>query len=183
MHRFVASLVHVQDPFMERSHLTSGALRWRTSLGWLVPISILGAVALTVVKGDHGEDLAHASTTLIPDADRDGLRDEFEVVLQTDVDDSDTDGDGWSDAEEFALRTNPHDEGRFPEGTERVSVAMAARQTGGTIHVLSAIYFRDGANLPNSMFSMGSRVVASGRPSIFSCSLYAQNETVVSSCF
>jgi hypothetical protein len=45
--------------------------------------------------------------TPVPDADDDGLLDEEEEELGTDVNNPDTDGDGVSDGEEFARGSNP----------------------------------------------------------------------------
>jgi hypothetical protein len=55
------------------------------------------------------------STGVVDDADEDGLSNSKEIALGTDINESDSDGDGHSDAEEYLAESDPLDENSVPE--------------------------------------------------------------------
>jgi hypothetical protein len=55
------------------------------------------------------------SAGIVDDADEDGLSDSKEIALGTDINESDSDGDGHSDAEEYLAESDPLDENSVPE--------------------------------------------------------------------
>ena len=91
-----------------------------------------------------------------PDMDGDGLVNALESVLGTWSCHADTDGDGFSDLEEVARRSNPLDSSNFPTVSEP-SVAMVAFQEGGRVHVATLIFVHDG-NLHTKRLRFGARV-------------------------
>lgn len=77
------------------------------------------------------------------DQDHDGIPDRQEMVLGTEPDKFDTDGDGFGDLEELARHSDPLRASDTPSN-EPVSVALHARGEGGINFVFSAIYVQDG---------------------------------------
>ena len=90
------------------------------------------------------------------DSDGDGLVNVLESTLGTWSCHADTDGDGFSDLEEVARKSNPLNIHDFPTLSEP-SVAMAAFQLGGQVHVATLVYAPDG-NLHTKRLRFGARV-------------------------
>lgn len=104
----------------------------------------LGLVVLTLPFVASPPTPLHAwETGQESDLDGDGLPNAQEAVLGTLPSAADTDGDGFSDLEEFARQSDPLLAEDVP--THRpVSVALSARGEGGVNYVFSAIYAADG---------------------------------------
>lgn len=133
---------------------TSGApSRARAFGGRVTPrrLAVLGAVAglaalladvqpggSRVMADDPVEDAPFAH-----DLDMDGLRDDYEWVLRCDPDVADTDGDGYSDLEEFARGSSVFWNYSTPLPGD-IATHMTARQGDGVVHVLMATYVADG---------------------------------------
>ena len=111
---------------------------FRTAVGLALPLAILAWVGFQV------DEVApvQAQATGVSDADGDGLHDKLESVLGTSPFDADTDGDGFSDLEEFARHSGARDRTIEPRNHE-VSVALSARGGGGN-YLTAAIYSRNG---------------------------------------
>ncbi len=67
------------------------------------------ALGCTTDPGDPGDD-----DDGLPDADGDGLADEFEEQVGTDPAEADTDGDGYVDGDEWSGFSDPLDEADYP---------------------------------------------------------------------
>ncbi|MGY8687591.1 MAG: thrombospondin type 3 repeat-containing protein, partial [Verrucomicrobiales bacterium] len=63
------------------------------------------------------------------DSDADGLSDALEATLGTLIDESDTDGDGSSDLEEFAYGTDPRNPNEFPNQSPLPAIAFTESQS------------------------------------------------------
>lgn len=122
--------------------------------GTLLPVLAIG-IALWFSESREDQGAVSAFAVNLPDADDDGTRDEFEDSMFTDKDVWDTDGDTWSDSEEFAMRSNPGNAGRFPVSIPRHSTNLTARGENGRLHVLSTAYFMDASNAAGAQFSLG----------------------------
>lgn len=72
-----------------------------------------------------------------------GLPDQLELILGLDPDLADTDGDGFSDAEEFARGSHPARATSVPAGNS-IKLAMGAYESDGRVHVPVVLYFPDG---------------------------------------
>ncbi len=134
--------------------VTSGApSRDRAIGGRVTPrrLAVLGAVAglaalladvqpggSRVMADDPVEDAPFAH-----DLDMDGLHDDYEWVLRSDPDVADTDGDGYSDLEEFARGSSVFWNYSTPLPGD-IATHMTARQGDGVVHVLMATYVADG---------------------------------------
>ena len=135
---------------------TTGSVSSISSLGWIVPLAIVALVAMngTSAPGDLAPVAAQA--TPYPDADRDGLRDEYEAVIRTSTESNDSDRDGFSDADEFALKTNPSSAESLPRnGVPRMSLNMLARGTPGQVHVLVSVFYEFPSDIATTELSLG----------------------------
>ncbi len=130
------------------------AVRCLVKTRFAAPVFLLGAVALAAWVHDQQEPVS-AFAVLLPDADNDGIRDEFERSMFTSMDTWDSDGDTWSDAEEFSMQTNPGNALRYPVTIPRLSTNLTARGESNRIHILSTAYFRDAQNQANAQFELG----------------------------
>ena len=108
---------------------------------WQRSVALASAAAAAVAvwslePGDPGKELfeipaAHAAGPGGPDTDGDGLTDHFEEVLGTDGSRSDTDGDGYWDAEELARQSNPLNAANVPGSKPTGFSASAGVRTMG----------------------------------------------------
>lgn len=130
------------------------ATRTSLSAGLAVPVVVIGVVAL-FAWSQQDERPVSAFAVNLPDADDDGLRDEFEKSMFTGMNAWDSDGDTWSDAEEFSMNSNPNDSLAFPTVIPRLSTNLTARGENGRLHVLSAAYFMDAQNVSGAHFELG----------------------------
>lgn len=80
-----------------------------------------------------------ADAPSVNDPDGDGLSNDFEWVLRSDPQQADTDGDGFSDLEEFARGSSVFWSGSVPLPGEFAS-RMTVRRGNGFVHVLMATY-------------------------------------------
>lgn len=112
-------------------------------LGLAAPIVVIGAAVTTLVRVQSAEpSTLRAWTTVIEDADGDGLDDKQEAILLTNPLLADTDGDGMSDTEEIARHTAPLVATQLaPFGRPKVGVMARG---GGMLHLTLAFY------LPNT---------------------------------
>ncbi len=130
------------------------SIRNLATAGFAVPVFLIGAVALHLSVNSNEAPIS-AFAASIPDADDDGVRDEFERSMFTDMNLWDSDGDTWSDAEEFSMDTNPGNPLRYPVVIPRLSTNLTARGENGRLHVLSAAYFMDASNINGAHFELG----------------------------
>lgn len=140
---------------MVRTH-TTDPVHSIASLGWIVPLAIVAVVAMngTGAPGDLAPVAAQA--TPYPDADRDGLRDEYEAVIRTSTETTDSDRDGFSDADEFALKTNPSSpQSTPPAELPRMSLNMLARGTTGQVHVLVSVFYEYPSDIATTELTLG----------------------------
>lgn len=87
--------------------------------------------------------LAAAGGDRVEDVDRDGLPDAQERVVGTMPREIDSDGDGYSDAEEFARHASPRTTNSIPM-PRPVDVGLSAHTRNGNLHVLVMVYAADG---------------------------------------
>ena len=119
----------------------SKMLRWSAVFG---VVGAAGALGSQLLSPAVAPAVVHASPALNSyDSDLDGLPDEIENYLGTLPDQSDSDGDGFQDGEEFARHSDPLDMGSVPQG-EQVGVAMAIYEQGNVIRPVIAVYAKDG---------------------------------------
>lgn len=118
-----------------------------TTLGGWTALLLLGAVSVGLgAAGVQQQSAARAVRPTFPisaDTDSDGLVDRLETVLLSVFVQSDTDQDGFSDAEELARQSSP----LFPESvpaSDEVQVGMSAYGADGQIHAVIAVYAADG---------------------------------------
>ena len=94
------------------------------------------------------------------DTDGDGLVDVVEIHLGTDPERVDSDGDGYSDSEEFARKASATRRRTVP-GERDLSMRMAVFGKDGRIHVVTAIYVDRFADLAFDMGTLvGDRLVS-----------------------
>lgn len=130
------------------------ATRTSLSAGFAVPVFVIGAVALFAWSQQDDRPVS-AFAVGLPDADDDGIRDEFERSMFTDMNTWDSDGDTWSDAEEFSMNSNPNSSLVIPTVIPRLSTNLTARGENGRLHVMSAAYFMDAQNVSGAHFELG----------------------------
>ena len=129
------------------------SIRTLVNTGFTVPVLLIGAVALFAWAHEDPEPIS-AFAANVPDADGDGVRDEFEASMFTDMNSWDSDGDTWSDAEEFSMKTNPRNATLFPITIPRLRTNLTARGHNGRLHVMCAAYFMDGQNVAGAHFEL-----------------------------
>ena len=115
--------------------------------GLAVPLAALaavGAVAIVIARELlQPRELQAAPTQRQRDPDQDGLVNGQENVLGTNRFQADTDGDGFSDLEEFARKSSPLFAESAPTGNE-ISIAITCRGGDTGLHALIALYLPDG---------------------------------------
>jgi hypothetical protein len=75
------------------------------------------------------------------DSDSDGLSDELERFTDTNAHVADTDGDGYDDGAEWALRSDPNDPASLPD--PRVAIRSWAYETEGVLRIATTFYPAD----------------------------------------
>lgn len=147
---------------MNRKSPPGSFLSATTVLGLPVAVVVL---ALPFTASPPAPALASGtgSPGQIPDADCDGLPDAQERVLGTSLSLADTDGDGFSDLEEFARHSDPTLVESVPVGRS-VSIALSARGAGGANYVFTAVYAANGTFADKSL-ALG--VAAGGQFQVF----------------
>ncbi len=95
------------------------------------------------LQGPSEGSVLHASSHTVYDYDLDGLSNHFEQVLDCSQYTSDSDGDGFSDLEEFARGSDPSDAAEQPlPGNLSIQVSASGEESGVRIQI--ATYYRDG---------------------------------------
>lgn len=102
------------------------------------------------------DESVRASGVIVSDDDSDGLVNPQELILGTDVNDADSDGDTFGDLEEIACGSDPTDLASTP-ASGSVKAGMAAYAQDGEIKTLSAVYFPSG-QADGWLFHVGVRV-------------------------
>lgn len=131
----------------------------------MLPLAAAVALGFSLVAGP-GEDvfstphLAAAGQHFV-DSDLDGLADLQERVLGSSATTPDSDGDGYSDAEEFA-RNSRSDSEKFTPLPAATDINMSARGDGGQLRVVVGIYLADGITTGRGIevgLSLGHRIL------------------------
>ena len=92
---------------------------------------LLDTVALSPLASLRSKEDGSIGNISVSDRDEDGLSDFDEVVLHgTDPNDSDSDGDGFSDAEETAAGSDPNDSNDIPVAVTDIRVTAASLENG-----------------------------------------------------
>lgn len=122
------------------------------SPGSLLTLGVVCSVALLAAslrpRGLDASGGAYES-----DPDRDGLVSAQEAVLGTSPTCFDSDGDGYSDAEELARKSSPLDPASTP-GPKDLEIGMTLRGQGGLLYLVAAIYAAEGG-LQGTTLSFG----------------------------
>lgn len=125
---------------MNRPALAPCSLR----VGTLLPLGALALVGAALLNGAARQPVvAAAGGARVTDVDQDGLPDAQEAVVGTMMRAFDSDGDGYSDAEEFARHSSPRTANSIPEARP-IDVGLSAHSRGGGLHVLAMVYTADG---------------------------------------
>jgi hypothetical protein len=110
----------------------------------LLPAGLLALFGMSLAAGvSRPAALAAAGGERVEDLDRDGLPDAQERVVGTIAREIDSDGDGFSDAEEFARHSSPRAANSIP-APRTIDVGISAHSRRGALHVLVMVYAADG---------------------------------------
>lgn len=110
----------------------------RSAAGWA---AVLSAALWLAFAGELPR--LHASSGVGNDPDADGLVNAQEDVEGTRPNRADTDGDGYTDAEEIARHSEPLSSGITPLPAS-TDLGLTARGEDGQIHAVVAVYVQDG---------------------------------------
>jgi hypothetical protein len=119
-------------------------------------VSAVAVVGVWNMRAHLVPQHVHAVAPMKNDTDDDGLPDDLELLLGTNANVVDTDGDGYSDAEEVARGSAPNRVISQPI-SQPVSVSIHGYQRENWIHAWTAVYLEDG-DLHSHTFQMGVRV-------------------------
>lgn len=114
----------------------------RSAARW-APLAIVAAAGVLVARDLVRQPVLHAASIPGDDADHDGLVDRFEKVLGTYPFLTDSDQDGFTDAEEFARQWLPGDGTQTASNDEEVQLGFGAYGAGGMVHLVVGIYSPD----------------------------------------
>ncbi len=131
-------------------------------------VVLSGALVILITTAGRPNQLSAGSSRVGPDYDMDGLTDIQESVLGTDLDQPDTDGDGYHDLEEVARHSDPVDALSVPLDTD-LDLGMYAHTDDGFLNLGTAIYVK-GGNAWSLHFTLG--VVIDGVPIVVSPLVY-----------
>jgi len=112
---------------------SSGRSAWIAAAFCGISVSVLAVCA------KEGPSVSAVGERNLYDLDMDGLNDVLEQVIGTEPDRSDSDGDGYSDVEEYARASDPKLATSVPEPCE-YSMALGASQDGDTMTMLATVY-------------------------------------------
>jgi hypothetical protein len=120
----------------------SSFLSSRGSYGFVAPVGLIVACGALLALESRRSSTLRADATVYPDMDGDGLVDRQEPVLGTSEGVPDTDGDLYSDTEEFARGSSPIFSESIPHGTG-LHAGITARGEADGLHALVAVYLPD----------------------------------------
>lgn len=115
----------------------SSALAARSS--WIAASCFVAASVLFVAQAKEEPRLSAQGTVTLGDIDLDGLSDELELVLGTQPDRQDSDGDGFGDLEEHARGSSPMNPLSQPS-TGSFGLAFAAAQVDNTVSLVTTLF-------------------------------------------
>lgn len=137
-----------------------GSARLPGALALGAPLALLVGCALLFGASVKQPNTLSASWSIRIDSDTDGLTDAQEALLGTSPDAFDTDGDGFSDLEEIARRSDPLHPGGTPV-LDTVDLGMFSSYSDGMVSMNAAVYVPQG-RLMETGFYLGA--VLDGRP-------------------
>ena len=104
-----------------------------------LPLSLLSILGLAVATAAQVPEIERS---VLSDLDLDGLPDLHEIVIGSLPIRVDTDGDTYSDVEEFARGSDPTDSTSTP-GSDELGLGICASLEGDGVSFLSALYMKD----------------------------------------
>jgi hypothetical protein len=118
------------------------------------PLAIAALAGVALVEDVVRPPVLHAASVTDDDADHDGLCDRFEKVLGTYLFLTDSDQDGFTDAEEFARQWLPGDGTQGTLSNQHVQVSFGAYGGDGMVHLVIGVYSLD-ATQHDKIFEIG----------------------------
>ena len=128
-------------------------LSFRTAARW-APLAVAAVAGVALVEDVVRPPVLHAAPVTDDDADHDGLCDRFEKVLGTHLFLTDSDQDGWTDAEEFARQWLPGDGTQVMLNNQHVQVGFGAYGGDNMVHLVIGVYSID-ATQHDKIFEIG----------------------------